>query len=1005
MLKKISLITIGYIMCMSLHAVQLGSIYTQQPVDSEAFYFTPENYNIKADGKTDVTAVLQEAINQVKRERNFGILFIPEGKYLISNTIYVPGAVRLIGYGKNRPEFILAANSSGYQQEVATDKGKAKYMFWFTGGLVEEGRPPRDAGAGTFYSAMSNINLRIADGNPHAVALRTHYAQHSFISHVVVYAGKGKASLFDIGNEMENIAFFGGDYGIYTTKASPGWQVVMVDSYFEGQRVAALRCQESGLAMVNIQAKNVPVVFDIDPNYADRLYVENSRFENVSGAIVVISNENNSNNQITFRNVDCANAPVVAKYRRSNTQTIVSHKTYRIKEYVHGLQMSNMLALPEYRTHLDAEPLAKLPAAMVRDIPAMEPMTQWVNLRDLGAKGDDTTDDTEAIQTAIDKYDVIYVPQGWYRISQTLRMKPNTQLIGLHPFGTQFRLAESTPTFSGFGTPKAMLESSAGGRNVLNGIGINTGGFNYRAVGVKWMANADSYMNDIKFVGGHGGMSKPRPDGTQPTGQGFGQGQRISSPINPVAAQGMDLAWDNQYWSFWVTNNGGGTFKDIWTASTYASHGLYVNNTQTPSRIYAMSLEHHVRAEARFKNVANWKILCFQTEEESREGTECQPIEIEACKDIMFANLYMFRVIRINEPYPYSIRIWKNCENVEFINLHNYSQIKYTNDNPVYDINKDIEVRPWELQQLVITGKEPRQVPLSSEIGKVQRLAKGFEFAEGIARDSKGNIYFSEQRFRRIYRWSVETNTLSMVSDFPWEPMSLGVDTEDNLLVVFRYRSQPGYMVDGKQETPMTYPDTQGTSFAGYGNNAYETRVYSVNPDNPEETLKALPKMPMGSVASVHKALYPSNRWRDFHDFNTVVMFKPEECFVAPDGKTIIPNQYDLARGSSLLEAYPGKPFYASDEYDKRMVRMDVATDGTLSNLEYFVEWGEFGSAVDNEGNLYVADGQIYVFDKDGKQKNLIRVPERPSSIQFGGKDKNILFITARSGFYSVRIK
>ena len=50
------------------------------------------------------------------------------------------------------------------------------------------------------------------------------------------------------------------------------------------------------------------------------------------------------------------------------------------------------------------------------------------------------------------------------------------------------------------------------------------------------------------------------------------------------------------------------------------------------------------------------------------------------------------------------------------------------------------------------------------------------------------------------------------------------------------------------------------------------------------------------------------------------------------------------------------------DEYDRRMVKMDVANDGTLSILSYFVEQGEFGSAVDKEGNLYVADGEIYVF-------------------------------------------
>ena len=985
-----------------VYAVDPASMYTQKPNDEEAFYFTPENFGIKADGKTDVSDALQGAINKLKTEKNFGILFIPEGKYLISKTIYIPTAIRLIGYGKNRPEIILAKNSPGYQQEVATDKGKAKYMFWFTSSMVEEGQTPRDAGASTFYSAMSNINLRIEDGNPYAVALRTHYAQHSFVSHINFYTGKGKAGLFDVGNEMENLAFYGGDYGIFTTKASPGWQVMMVDAYFEGQRKAALRTQESGLAIVNLQVKNVPTVFDINENFSDRLYVENSRFENVSGPAVIVSNENNSNNQITFRNIDCMNVPVLVYYRRSKTQTGVAHKIYNIKNFDYGLQLDNMAAAPVYRTVNNVTALQKMPAGMVRDIPTLPKMETWVNLKELGAKGDDQTDDTKAIQAAIDKYDNIYVPQGWYRITETIKMRPNTRLIGLHPFGTQFRLAESTPAFSGFGAPKPMLESAEGGNNILNGIGINTGGINYRAVGVKWMGSAKSYVNDVKFVGGHGGLEKPTPGHPAKPYQYRPPG--ISSPTNPVAAQGMDYAWDNQYWSFWITDNGGGTFKDIWTASTYATNGVYVNNTSTPGRIYAMSLEHHVRNEARFNKVANWKVFCFQLEEESRESMDVQPLELEACKNVVFANLYMFQVIRVNEPTHSSVRTW-NCENVEFYNVHNYSQIKYTTDIAVYDMNTDIEVRPWEFQKLVITGNEPRKVPLTHEVGKVEELSHGFEFAEGITRDSKGNIYFSEQRLRRVYKWDVEKNALSLVADFPWEPMSLAFDTQDNLLVIFRYKAQPGYMIDGKQETVAKYPDSKGTSFAGYGNEAYETRVYAVNPDNPEATIAALKKVPMGAVANVYKALYPSNRWRDFHDFNTVVIYKPESCFVAPDGKTIIPDQYDLARGSSILEAYPGKTFYASDEYDKRMVKMDVAADGTLSNMQYFVEKGEFGSAVDKEGNVYVADGQIYIFDKNGEPKGHIDVPVRPSTIQFGGKDGNTLFITARDKFFGVRVK
>ncbi|MDR2148148.1 MAG: glycoside hydrolase family 55 protein, partial [Tannerella sp.] len=178
-----------------------GSVYTLRPADPEAFYFTPENYNVKADGKTDVSDELQAAINSLKTEKNFGILFIPEGKYRISKTIQVPAAIRLIGYGKTRPEIVLGSNTPGFQTEQ-------NYMVWFTGGLSQPDRPAQDAGAGTFYSAMSNIDLRIEKGNPQAVAIRSHFAQHSFVSHCNIYIGEGKAGIYDVGNEMENVRFY-----------------------------------------------------------------------------------------------------------------------------------------------------------------------------------------------------------------------------------------------------------------------------------------------------------------------------------------------------------------------------------------------------------------------------------------------------------------------------------------------------------------------------------------------------------------------------------------------------------------------------------------------------------------------------------------------------------------------------------------------------------------------------------------------------------------------------
>ena len=41
------------------------------------------------------------------------------------------------------------------------------------------------------------------------------------------------------------------------------------------------------------------------------------------------------------------------------------------------------------------------------------------------------------------------------------------------------------------------------------------------------------------------------------------------------------------------------------------------------------------------------------------------------------------------------------------------------------------------------------------------------------------------------------------------------------------------------------------------------------------------------------------------HDFNTITVAKAEQCFIAPDGVTIIPKVYDLARATCLAKAFP----------------------------------------------------------------------------------------------------
>jgi len=48
---------------------------------------------------------------------------------------------------------------------------------------------------------------------------------------------------------------------------------------------------------------------------------------------------------------------------------------------------------------------------------------------------------------------------------------------------------------------------------------------------------------------------------------------------------------------------------------------------------------------------------------------------------------------------------------------------------------------------------------------------------------------------------------------------------------------------------------------------------------------------------------------------------------------------------------------------------------------------------VDGRGNVYVTNGQIFVFDPAGKEIGRIDVPERRSTSFFGGAGMRTLFI------------
>ena len=60
---------------------------------------------------------------------------------------------------------------------------------------------------------------------------------------------------------------------------------------------------------------------------------------------------------------------------------------------------------------------------------------------------------------------------------------------------------------------------------------------------------------------------------------------------------------------------------------------------------------------------------------------------------------------------------------------------------------------------------------------------------------------------------------------------------------------------------------------------------------------------------------------------------------------------------------------------------------------------------MDGKGNVYVANGQIFVYNPAGKQIGQIDVPERPIDIVFGGADRRTLFILAHHALFAAKVR
>ncbi len=1004
------------------------SVFSSRPADSYAAYLEKGAYGAAADGVADDTAAIQAAIDHVADTTGGGVVFVAEGRYRVTHTIHLWTGIRLIGYGAQRPVFVLGANTPDYQ-EGHEFLGTGRYMLQFASRKSNPGEPVVDANEFTFYSGINNVDFEIGDGNPAAIAIRFHVAQHSYLSHMNIKVGQGRAGLEDVGNNASDLHIEGGDYGIISVRTSPAWQFLLMDSTIEGQRKAAIHTQEVGMTLVRDRLAHAPVAIEITQGMVEQLYGRDLTFEDIRRTALILGDASKAHHEVTLDNIICRQVPVFVEA----TATVPALRTLRAPapRYVETHLAIGLAIGPDGRERgvtAEHKESTAAEAAVKTDIPALPPMSEWANVHDLGVKGDGQADDTAALQAAVDSHRVLYFPTGSYKVSKTIHLRADSVLIGFNPSTTVITDPENDPAFAGDGDAIPLVESAKGGDAIISSIGIYTGNVAPRAAGLVWMAGPHSFLDDVNFAAGHGRIGANFGGGRPPAGAGAqaGAGQRGAGagagagspggagrggfapgaaapagagPGGAAGATGQRPAGgfargpstaETQYPSLTVRDGGGGLIRGVWTSNTNAKAGLVVENTDTPTFVYQMSCEHHMHHETRFHNAANWTIYALQTEEENPAGADSFTAEFVDSHNVTFANLFTYRVSRNVKPKLNAIES-TNSTGIRFENMHNFSMTRLAYDNSVWDATAGVRVRTHDFTSFEITAADKPGAPLPlpaafSPGAKLEQLATGYSNASGLTSDDAGHIFFTDAAMHMIYRWDAAAKQANLLTDQIPSPQAVAFVAPHTLLAVDL--SKAVYSVDTESGavaklTPSAAQD--GTSLllpVGF-HNSMDTLVKQMDGRGVVYA--------RGSNMAITAAV--TDEHRDF--------------FYAPGTKIAV-----MAGGTwqPMLQASEwnilpigGKRLAVSEE-DDAISRIQLTSLKAIAVSPFAPRAGS-SVVTDAAGNVYVAGGQLYVYSPTGKEIGVVEMPERPTSLAFGGEDHRTLFIGARGSIFSIQTK
>ncbi len=254
-----------------------------------------------------------------------------------------------------------------------------------------------------------------------------------------------------------------------------------------------------------------------------------------------------------------------------------------------------------------------------------------------------------------------------------------------------------------------------------------------------------------------------------------------------------------------------------------------------------------------------------------------------------------------------------------------------------------------------------------------------YEFTEGPAADKAGNVYFTDQPNDRILKWNAENNTVSEYMKPSGRSNGLYFDNQGNLLSAADENNQL-WKIDSDKNVTVLIENFEANKLNGPNDLWVDNKggVYFTDP------------------------YYQRSWW----SHNTPQQKDNRVYYLAPNTEKLrIVAADSFNQPNGIIGTPDGKTLYIADQAEEKTFIYNIEADGSLSNKKLFVAKSSDGMTLDNRGNVYLTGDGVTVFNSNGVQIHHIDIPQDwTANVTFGGKNENILFITALGSIYTLKM-